>query len=107
MSDDRIKALELKIESLEKKIDGLGKGFEPTDITADELKAYHKVNSVLAFGEGACGINECQPCIIRRCIGGGGIRRCIVRCINECNCGPCNPGFGGGWGGGGFGSLGE
>jgi hypothetical protein len=103
MSDDRIKSLEVKIESLEKKHEGLAKGPEISDVSAEELRAYQKVSALL---DPACGINECQRCIVLRC-GGGFIRRCVVRCINECNCGPCNPGYGGGFFGGGFGSLGE
>lgn len=94
-----IKSLEMRIIQLESQLRA-AQMRKPVDISADELKAYVKVREAISL-DPACGINECWPCIIYRCI----YRcitvciRCIHRCDVECICGPCLAG-GGGFGGG-------
>ncbi|SRR6266536_2445873 len=105
------KTLEMRVAELEDKL-------SKVHITEEEMKAYHKVSSLIGGGVtaspnagcildcvGGC-INECaiRACtIIRNCT----IRACtIIRaCTFECG-GGCAPGGGGLIGGGGFGSLG-
>jgi hypothetical protein len=105
------KSLEMRVAELEDKLSKI-------HVTEDEMKAFHKVSSLLGSGAsaspqagcildctGGC-INECaiRACtIVRSCT----IRACtIIRaCTFECG-GGCAPGGGGFSGGGGFGSLG-
>jgi hypothetical protein len=112
------KSLEMRVAELEDRLSKM-------HITEDEMKAYHKVASLVggqAVGGGTgvqpftciagqCIVHPCiiQPCVIRPCIISQCIQTCIIRqcigqCINECG-GGCLPG-GGGVGGGGFGGLG-
>jgi hypothetical protein len=108
------KSLEMRVAELEDKLSKL-------HITEDEMKAFHKVNSLIGGGGGGgvspragcvldCGggcINECaiRACAIRSCA----IRACTIirQCTFECG-GECLPGGGGGLlgGGGGFGGFG-
>lgn len=112
------KSLEMRVAELEDKLSKI-------HITEDEMKAYHKVSSLLGQSAtvanspgsvaagcildciGGC-INECaiRACTIRQCTIA---RLCtIIRsCTFECG-GGCAPGGfgGGGFSGGGFGSLG-
>lgn len=91
---NELKQLELRIVELEKKLELATKRTGTSQLSAEELKTYTKVRDVLAadYGE-MCGINDCFRCVVVRC---GGVSacatRCIVRCINECTCGPCNIG---------------
>jgi len=102
------KSLEMRVAELEDKLSKM-------HITEEELKAYHKVASMIGGASpqagcildcvGGC-INECaiRACtIVRSCT----IRACtIIRaCTFECG-GGCAPGGGGLLGGGGFGTLG-
>ncbi len=126
MADDASKPAEEK--SLEARVAELEDRLSKVHITEDEMKAYHKVSSLLATGGVAaaaagaqagavdeCGVNECnvirQPigivrqCVISQCI----ITQCIIRqpiirqCTYECyECG----GQIGGVNAGGFGTLG-
>lgn len=96
------KTLEMRVAELEDKLSKL-------HVTEDEMKAYHKVASLLGTGAAAAAPPTASPsivsCIIRTCI----IRTCIIsciNCINECTCGPCLVSGSGGVGGGGFGGLG-
>jgi hypothetical protein len=92
------KSLEMRITRLENAIGKLTAGKKPADISADELKTYHKVRDSLIVDY--C-ISECE-----RCVGGWPCVSCstpchICRqaCINECSCGPCIMSKGGGSGG--------
>lgn len=99
-----VKQLSMRIAKLEQAIAGVAARAQPTDLTADELKAYRKVRDVIAADWGDfCGINDCFRGVISRCI-----TRCVAfcaRCIYECTCGPCN--LGGLASAGRFASLGE
>jgi hypothetical protein len=96
MADDVTKKLEMRIVELEDQLKELRARREPSDISADEMKAYRKVREVIAADWGGGCISECMRCVgpcikwpsetISRCI-----RLCA--CIFECACGPCN--FGG------------
>jgi hypothetical protein len=106
------RSLEMRVAELEDKLSKI-------HITEEEMKAYHKVSSLLGSSASAGGtvsagcvldcvggcINECaiRACTIRQCTIA---RFCtIIRaCTFECG-GGCAPG-GGGFSGGGFGSLG-
>lgn len=105
--DQEKEDLELRIQRLEDQLAGARARRQPADLSADELRAFIKVRDALGLDpDWGCGINECQPCILR-CVIDRCIVRCIVRCDVECICGPCN--FGGGFGGGlgGFGGGGR
>jgi hypothetical protein len=105
------KTLEMRVAELEDKL-------SKVHITEDELKAFHKVNSLLGGQDvsQATGVPmetaalSPQVCVIQRSrgINRGIINRGITpRGINECSCGPCacDP-TGGTFGGGGFGGFG-
>jgi hypothetical protein len=114
MADEK-KSLEARVAELEDKLSKI-------HVTEEEMKAYHKVSSLVGGASPAAGcvvdcsggcINECavRACtIVRQCTV---IRSCIRQCtiIRQCTwecfeCGGgCAPG-GGAMGGGGFGSLG-
>jgi hypothetical protein len=114
MADDPKKSLEMRVAELEDKLSKI-------HITEDEMKAFHKVSSLLGTGaaaqaappgaaHGGCIADcvqgcwtECRGCTIRNCT----IRQCCIifrQCTFECG-GGCAPG-GGGFTGGGFGTLG-
>ena len=104
MADEDIKQLHMRIAKLEQALAGVASRAQPTDLTAEEIKAYRKVQDVIAADWGDfCGINDCFKCIINRCISSC-IRLCR-RCDIECFCGPCNFGTIGGIGR--FAALGE
>ena len=106
MAEDRIKDLEAKVAELERRLQ-LPTRMAAADLTPEDLRAYQKVRDVVAADWGEfCGINDCFRCIVVRC-GSGPVVRCVVRCINECVCGPCNVGPYGGGSGGGFGGFGS
>jgi hypothetical protein len=111
------KSLEMRVAELEDKLSKI-------HITEDEMKAFHKVSSLIGGGASAApissGANPAAGCILD-CVGGCinecAIRACVIRqctiarfctiiraCTFECG-GGCAPG-GGGFSGGGFGSLG-
>jgi hypothetical protein len=82
------KTLEMRVAELEDKLSKI-------HVTEDEMKAYHKVSSMV--GQQAQPSLSPQVCVISRCI----IANCIsstciatscVRqpCIYECTCGPCS-----------------
>jgi hypothetical protein len=108
--DETVKRLEARIVELEQKLAAVPTRPQATQITAEEVQAFHKVKDLIATDWGEfCGINDCfRLCV--RCQGGGGTAsfRCITRCINECVCGPCSVCAGGGFGSGGgtFGGFG-
>ena len=95
------KTLEMRVAELEDRLSKL-------HVTEDELKAYHKVSSLVNQNAPQAGcIVDCShgcinECMIRACT----IRACTIRaCTYECG-GGCAPGGGGGFGGGGFGGFG-
>lgn len=90
-ADEILKKIEVRLVELEKRLDTATRRAQVTPLSADEIKAYHKVREVLAADWGdMCGINDCFRCIIARCVTRCVIvTRCVVRCINECACGPC------------------
>jgi hypothetical protein len=107
------KSLEMRVAELEDKLSRM-------HISEEELKAYHKVSSLLGGG-GAAGVSPKAGCFLD-CVGGcinecairacTVVRSCTIRactiiraCTFECG-GGCAPGGGGLLGGGGFGSLG-
>ena len=101
------KSLEMRVAELEDKLSKM-------HITEEEMKAYQKVSSLV----GAPGANPVAGgCIVDCNIGGGCINECTIRActilrqctilryctiIRQC----CFEGGGGGFSGGGFGSLG-
>lgn len=108
------KSLEMRVAELEDKLSKI-------HITEDEMKAYHKVSSLVggAATSSNIGANPAAGCILD-CVGGCinecTIRACVIRqctiarfctIIRSCTfeCGGGGPG-GGGFSGGGFGSLG-
>jgi hypothetical protein len=110
---DEPKTLEMRVAELEDKLSKI-------HITEEEMKAYHKVSSLLAgqpMAEAApaSAAPQLSPivCIISRGITPRGIsprgispRGIIGECYpNECSCGPCSGPGGGGFGGG-FGGFG-
>jgi hypothetical protein len=103
-------ALEVRVRKLEDQLSQTRAQRQPADVTPEEFQAYLKVRSALQLDpDWGCGINECQPCVLR-CVQPCVVTRCIVRCDVECICGPCNfggGGFGGFGGGGRFGGLGD
>jgi hypothetical protein len=109
------KSLEMRVAELEDKLSKI-------HITEDEMKAYHKVSSLLGSASAApsLGANPAAGCVLD-CVGGC-INECAIRActisrqctiarfctiIRSCTfeCGGGAPG-GGGFSGGGFGSLG-
>jgi len=103
------KTLEMRVAELEDKLSKI-------HITEDEMKAYHKVSSLLG-GHAVTGTAptagatpQLSPivCVVSRAISPRGItpiNRGIVSECYECSCGPCAQ-SGGGFGGG-FGGLGS
>jgi hypothetical protein len=84
------KTLEMRVAELEDKLSKL-------HITEDEMKAYHKVSSLVCSQSvppphipTVCVINRCVAavCISQTCI----TQTCIRQppCIYECTCGPCS-----------------
>ena len=106
--DDDVKRLEAKVVELEKKLESVQPRAAPTSISAEEMQAYQKVRDVISADYGEfCGINDCFRVTLRCITPSYASFRCIVRCINECVCGPCNIcQSGGGGGGGSFGGFG-
>jgi hypothetical protein len=103
MADEKdMKSLEMRLTKLENAIGQLAESRKAADISAEEMKTYMKVRDSLE--PDFCGPNDCMrlcwpPIACFRCFR---CFRCIVRCINECSCGP---GSGGGFSGG-FSELG-
>ena len=110
MAEDKVAKLELRIKQLEDQVQGF-RAAQPQDLTADEIRTYQKVSSVVAAGDiSVCGINECQVCVISclrciRCI--RCLPRCWPQCVPECVCGPCLASGGGSGGVGRFSGLGN
>ncbi len=91
------KSLEMRLTRLENAISKLTEGRKPVDISAEELKTFHKVRSSLIVD--FC-ISECARCVgIPRCSCGSCVPCRPVACINECTCGPCIMSTSGGSGG--------
>lgn len=95
--DPTIKKLEARITELENQLKGFA---APEPPTAEEIQAYHKVSAHIGtVSDWGCGINECRPVTICRvcrvCVVCAVCRVCRI-CINECTCGPCIQGGGGG-----------
>jgi hypothetical protein len=108
---DQAKTLEMRVAELEDKL-------SKVHITDEEMKAYHKVNSLIG-GQTAtetspaatAGLSP-QVCVISRGVSRSisprsisPISRGIGECY-ECSCGPCGQAGGGGFTGG-FGGLGQ
>jgi hypothetical protein len=106
------KTLEMRVAELEDKLSKI-------HITEEELKAYQKVSALIGGGAAAAGASPAAGCVVDcsgGCINECAIRACTIRnctiiryctiirsCTFECG-GGCAPG--GGFFGGGFGSLG-
>lgn len=92
MAEDT-KALELRIAELEKRLGEVSvQRQQVANLTKEEIAAYQKVRDVIAADWGDyCGINDCFRCVVTRCSCVVS-QRCLVRCISECVCGPCNIG---------------
>ena len=96
MSDD-LKELSLRIEKIEKLLEGIAVERAPTatELTEEEIAAFQKVRDVVASDWGKfCGINDCFRCVVVRCQTVCQIA-CDVLCNPcdvECSCGPCNIG---------------
>ena len=99
MAED-IKKLELRIKELENKLKEYQAAAAPEELTTEDIAAYRKVSSALAFNDWECGINECKPIGICRVCSICRVCRICRICINECTCGPCNICRIGGSGGG-------
>jgi hypothetical protein len=103
MAEDKdAKSLEMRITQLENAIGKLVEVKKPVDVSAEEVKAYLKVRSLL--DPQFCSI----PTPVFRC--GPVVGLCgPARCLTECTCGPCNctPWLSGVGGLGGFGGLGQ
>ncbi len=88
------KDLEMRIKKIEGLLEKMVAKREAVDVSADEVKAYKKVRDLVAWDpDNTCGINECQPCVILRCIKDPiSLCACIkcAPCDVECSCGPCN-----------------
>ena len=85
-SSSPAKTLEMRVAELEDKLSKL-------HVTEDEMKAYHKVSSLM--GSQAAPTPIPQVCVVSRCISVGCITTvctCIRQppCIYECTCGPCS-----------------
>ena len=97
--DDDLKKIDLRISKLESMLEKALASRQPTDLSADEIKAYYKVRDVVAADYGEfCGINDCFRCNIIRCVRCYTPPRLCTFCDVECSCGPCSsPGgrFGG------------
>jgi hypothetical protein len=93
MSDEQNR-LELRITELENQIKELLEARKSAEITPEEMETFRKVSKLIGIDpDNNCGINECDPCIILRCV------NLCIRCITcvtclpcdvECTCGPCN-----------------
>jgi hypothetical protein len=91
------KSLEMRVTQLENAISKLSQGKKPADVSADELKTYHKVRDALIVDY--C-ISECERCVGLPCIScHTPCVTCRTPCISECSCGPCLMSKGGGSGG--------
>ena len=111
-SSDQPKTLEMRVAELEEKLSKI-------HITEDEMKAYHKVNSLLGgqpTAEASAPVAGPAPsptvCVVSRAVSRSisprsisPINRGIIGECYECTCGPCATG-GGGFSGG-FGGLGQ
>jgi hypothetical protein len=88
--DDDLKNLVIRLEKLEAKVETVSRPNKVTELTAEDIAAYHKVQ--MAFWEdGTCGINETSPCILKCNIFTQGVVVPIPKaCDRECTCGPCN-----------------
>jgi hypothetical protein len=92
--DDSLKAMELRLERIEKAIETIARPKRgELEIAEADVEAYHRVRSAL-WEDGACGINETSPCVFA-CIIVDKICRIVPipiprPCDFECTCGPCN-----------------
>jgi len=108
MAEDKVAKLELRIKQLEDQLTGF-RGTPPADLTADEIRVYQKVSTMMAANCAGGGIYECVVCTTRcllciRCV------QCLPRCWGpcwECTCGPCLATSSGGGGMGRFSGLGD
>jgi hypothetical protein len=87
-SSSPAKTLEMRVAELEDKLSKL-------HITEDEMKAYHKVSSLV--GQQAAPSLSPQVCVISRCVTSNCISTVCIQptcirqpCIYECTCGPCS-----------------
>ena len=90
MSDEILKEVVLRLERLEEKVGTVAQKSRASELTAEDIAAYHKVQN--AFWEGGgCGINETSPCILKcHVVTGGRVVPIPKPCDFECTCGPCN-----------------
>lgn len=119
---NELKDLALRLENLEKQVETVARRPSAQDLSAEDLKAYVKVQEVLM---GTCGINETSPCIVtcRICQLCTVCQTCYVCrvcnvcqvcqvcqvcriCDVECTSGPCTVSPGTFGGAGRFGGLG-
>jgi hypothetical protein len=100
MSDEILKEVVLRLERLEEKVGTVARKGRATELTEEDIKAYHKVQNAF-WEDGTCGINETSPCILRcNVVTGGRVIPIPKPCDFECTCGPCNiwgPVLGGGF----------
>jgi hypothetical protein len=87
-SSSPAKTLEMRVAELEDKLSKI-------HVTEDEMKAYHKVSSLV--GQQAAPSLTPQICVISRCITANCISTVCIQpscirqnCIYECTCGPCS-----------------
>lgn len=96
---DEMKELSLRIEKIEKMLEGIAAPRAPaaTNLTQEEIAAFQKVRDVVSVEfDKFCGINDCFRCIVVRC---QTICQTVCDvicnpCDVECSCGPCNLGGG-------------
>jgi len=100
MSNDVLKDVVLRLESLEQKVGTVARKAKVSELTAAEVAAYHKVQNAF-WEDGTCGVNETSPCVVRcNFVTGGKVIPIPKPCDFECTCGPCNvwgPMLGGGF----------
>lgn len=92
MADDDLKEMSLRLERLESKLDTIAGVSATTDLTEEDVAAFHKVQNAF-WEDGFCGINETSPCIVK-CVVFKDKRLIPIPvprvCDRECICGPCN-----------------
>jgi hypothetical protein len=109
---EKDKTLEMRVAEIEDKLAQL-------HITDEEMKAYNKVASAMGMATGAASAAGSQAAPVRPIAVSRYVCVCRIVCIinpcicpcgpgvcNECTCGPCIQGGGGGFGGG-FGGFGS
>lgn len=98
-SEDPLKEVNLRLERLEAKLDTVARTPSVSNLTADDIAAFHKVRNAF-WEDGSCGINETSPCIgCNAFVNDRVVKIPIPTPLAECICGPCMCGVGGSFGG--------